>query len=187
MDFQVRGTNGVAVRRDGSGDAWANMHRDRAGRGAYLTDIDRTVRVVVEQECVEDIAFDEYVCDPFENKDSFQRNFAVLARIDRKRNVTIAENEIRRQSLSLKKNCHDCRVFRERQGGLGGRFFYVCGEDPPFTYIEVSIFSGEKILDVVVDADTWIPVLTAAGMEDERRKLERWLLDEYRQEVRHAR
>jgi hypothetical protein len=186
MDFQTRDQNGVAIRRDGGGDAWANMHRDNAGRGAYLTDIDRTVRLVVEQECAEDRVFDEYVCDPFANRDSFQRNFAVLARLDRKRIIEVAEKEIRRQSLSLKKNCHDCRVFRERQGGLGGRFFYVCGEDPPFTYIEVDIFSGEKILVALVDAENWIPVLTSAGMEDERKNLERWLLDKYRQELTNA-
>jgi hypothetical protein len=176
MDWQKRTPNGVAIRRDGKGDSWANDHRS-LGQGWNMRDEDETHRCVWEIDRRENLRFLEMNFDSYENKGKLIRKCGTLCRVDRKATVWRAEKEIDSGAVSIAHMLQECRNDRAMQGGIGGRAFLACGKNYPYTYIELDPFSGEELRrEILADSSGWHDLYERLGLESEKSKLQRWLL-----------
>jgi len=78
-----RHSNGVRVRADGCGDAWAQAHR-KLGPTFNMQDIDALFGIMAFGQNTGDKLFLEYVPDDYRNRGKAVRDFRVIAMFDRK-------------------------------------------------------------------------------------------------------
>jgi len=94
-----RHSNGVKVRADGCGDAWAKAHR-RLGPTFNMQDIDALFGIMAFGQNTGDKLFLEYVPDDYQNRGKAVRDFRVIAMFDRKSSrqaAFIGDGEIQAQ------------------------------------------------------------------------------------------
>jgi hypothetical protein len=174
-DLQVRDHSGVAIRRDGGGDSWANGHR-LLGSGWNMRDGDEVHRVILEIERCENTVFREMFFDSYANRGRLIRRCGTLSRVDRKKSVQWAERQIRSGEPAMAHMLQECRNDKKCQGGIGGRAFLVCGEDYPYIYIELDPSSGKEIRrEELHDESCWSELYASLGLDKERIALEAWL------------
>jgi hypothetical protein len=186
MDWQIRTPNGVAIRRDGKGDSWANDHR-RLGQGWNMRDEDETHRCVWEIDRRENGRFLEIVFDSFENRGKLIRKCGTLCRVDRKASVGRAEQEIEAGAVTIAHMLQECRNDRAMQDGIGGRAFLACGKNYPYTYIELDPFSGKELRrEILPDKSGWHDLYKMLDLVSEKDNLERWLSARASKEPTHG-
>jgi len=186
-DWQIRDNAGVAVRRDGGGDSWANGHR-LLGSGWNMRDGDEIHRVILEIERCENTVFREMCFDSHSNRGRLVRRCGTLSRVDRKKSVQWAERQMRSGDPSLAHLLQECRNDRACQGGIGGRAFLACGEDYPFVYIELDPFDGSEVRrEELTDESCWADLYRSFGLHKEKDALERWLRAATNKEVMDGR
>lgn len=186
-DFQVRDSSGVAIRRDGKGDTWAMGHR-RLGKGWNMRDGDEVHRCTWEIEHRENMHFSDMVFDSYSNRGRLIRKCATLCRTDRKATVELAEREIESGAVCIAHLLQECRNDKRCQGGRGGRAFIVCGDDYPYTYIELDPITGlETRRDVLSSQLDWHSLYERLGLAAEKQQLEKWLLVECHLEEKNGR
>lgn len=186
-DFQVRDSSGVAIRRDGKGDKWANDHR-KLGKGWNMRDSDETHRCVWEIEHQENRHWVDMVFDNIRNRGKLVRRCGTLCRSDRKSSVGRAEKEIEVGAVGIAHMLQECRNDKRCQGGHGGRAFLVCGEDYPYTYIELDPSTGhEARRDLLRSQFDWHGLYERLGLAAEKQQLEKWLLVECHLEEKNGR
>ena len=186
MDWQIRAPNGVAIRRDGKGDPWANDHRG-LGQGWNMRDEDEIHRCIWEIDRRENDRFLEMDFDPIENKGNLIRRCGTLCRADRKASVLRAEDEIKAGSVAIAHMLQECRNDRAMQAGIGGRAFLVCGTDYPYTYIELDPFTGDEVRrELLLSRFGWHELYEKLGLESEKSKLQKWLQIQATKEATHA-
>jgi hypothetical protein len=174
---QIRDSRGVALRRDGAGDVWAQQHRQKLGRDAYVRDGDQSHRVSLEIECGENRLFMEMAFDSYKNRGRLIRRCGTVARVDRKATVEAAQRALDNGEPTIAHMLSDCRADREMQDGIGGRAFLVCGNGYPFTYIELDPFTGNELQRKECRKESsWVELYDELGMTEDRRRLEHWLL-----------
>lgn len=174
-DLQIRDRSGVAKRRDGRGDPWANGHR-LLGSGWNMRDGDEVHRVTFEIERCENTVFREIGFDSYSNRGRLIRRCGTVARVDRKKSVRWAEDQIASGDPALAHMLQECRNDKACQGGIGGRAILVCGEDYPYVYIELDPFDGKEIQrGQLLDASGWSDFYSSFGLAKERICLENWL------------
>lgn len=164
--------NGVRIRRDGRGDAWANEHREALGKKFYLNDIDAFFGLEVFGANTGDRLFLEYEPDNYENKFSAIRDFAMVAMFDRKSTEAAAFHES--SLLSRGVYLWLCRVIADVQP-QPPKFFYVIGrEQPPWRMIQIDIYSGDRTgSPVEVDGQSFKQVWSQLGLTRLRNELRR--------------
>jgi len=177
MDSQIRDGRGVAIRRNGSGDPWAEEHRRKLGNQWHLRDGDETHRLTLEIECSENRTFAEMCFDSYKNRGKLIRNCGTLCRVDRKATVEAAERDLQNGSPALAHLLSDCRRDRASQDGIGGRAFLVCGRGYPYVYLEVDVDTGEIVGRTDFEKDSsWIELYENLGLTRQRACLEHWLI-----------
>lgn len=176
MDWQIRNSGGVAIRRDGKGDPWAMDHR-RLGRGWNMRDGDEIHRCTWEIEHRENMHFSDMVFDSYANRGKLIRRCATLCRTDRKASVEIAEREIESGAVCIAHLLQECRNDKLCQGGHGGRAFIVCGDDYPYIYIELDPETGmEMRREPLLNELAWHDLYKRLGLDVQKNQLEQWLL-----------
>ena len=177
MSQQIRDSRGVALRRDGGGDPWAQQHREKLGRDAYVRDGDQTHRVSLEIECGENRQFMEMAFDDYRNRGRLIRRCGTVARIDRKATVESAQRAMDYGDPTLAHMLSDCRADRQLQDGIGGRAFLVCGNGFSYTWIELDPNTGKELQRKESCKETnWVELYDELGITADRRRLEIWLM-----------
>lgn len=173
---EYRNSNGVLVRRDGGGDFWAQQHRTKLPRCWYLNDNDQIHRAIFEVENRENLTFSEVVFDSYANRGKVIRSCATICRIDRKKSVEVAMDDLKNGKPALVSLLQDCRNDRACQGGHGGRCFLVCGVVYPFTYLEINVDTGQVAQEGKLEKESsWAELYEQLGITSERLALEKWL------------
>jgi hypothetical protein len=181
MDFQIRDHNGVAIRRDGKGDFWANEHRRKLGNKWHMRDSDETHRCSWEIQSGENLVYSEMVFDSYQNRGKLIRRCATLCRYERKKTISVAERAIQNGDVGLAHLCQECRNDKACQSGLGGRLFLICGDSYPLTYIEIDPETGCELGRSLMHESNWHELYRDTGLDKGRHELERWLLAECRE------
>jgi len=166
--------NGVRIRADGQGDAWANTHRESLGNQFYLQDIDALFGMEVFGANTGDRLFLEYEPDNYKNKQNIVREFAMVAMFDRK--STLAWARSTQCCLSRGVYLWMCRALRAQQPHAP-KFFLVVGRDcPPWQMVEIDIDTGDELSEpTTVDADSFQRVWQQLGLTQLRRDLRRFV------------
>jgi hypothetical protein len=173
-DGDDRLDNGVRVRRDGQGDAWANTHREGLGNKFYLQDIDALFGMEVFGANTGDRLFIEYEPDNYENRFNAIREFALVAMFDRKATLAGAMHPGSKVSRDL--YLWLCRTIGLAQP-IAPKFFLVIGEsEPPWQMIEIDINTGRKLGEPSeVDGDNFRQVWNQLGLAELRSQLRRYI------------
>lgn len=170
MEFNVqaeRNESGVRVRRDGKGDEWANLHRDKLETFALMQDLDAIMGHISFAKNTTDQLFVEYVPDRWENRHSFIREFATVAMFDRKSSRSCLESA----SVSAAYQLHLCRVIREYQQEPP-MFFFVIPHREGFEMVRVHLETAEEIGAYVLPKNgEWREIWQQAGLISLRNKL----------------
>lgn len=170
----LRDNNGVKVRGDCGGDAWADAHRTALGKGFYIQDVDAMFAASFFGMNTGEKLFLEYEPDHYENHGRLVRSFAVVAAFDRKANERAAFSSHNAVSTSL--YLYQCRLYSLHQPEPA-RFFYVIGgQHPPWRMIELDINSGDRCgTEVSVDGRDWGRVWNALGLTRLRKELRQYI------------
>lgn len=164
-------------RIDGKGDGWANSRRTSLPSKFACTDIDIEIGAMAYRISTEDRTFYEFVPDAYANRDKLIRYFGLVAIFDRKNaRATINDKCTRATAFQLDL----CRTYRDRQGGIAPRFFYVIGKsnDPKWEMVEVNIDTGEMSQDSawINSGMSWLDQWASLGLTFTRSRLEAFLL-----------
>ena len=170
--LEQRDSNGVRVRVDGKGDAWAQAHRQLGGT-FNMTDFDAVMGVQAFAANTGERLFLEYVPDNYENRLNMIREYASVAMFDRKASREYAFSRDNRVSLSW--HLDHCRKLAQTQP-VAPKFFLVIGRDqPPWQLIELDITTGEIVAEHTLTNMDWKTVWQQAGLTDLRNELRRWV------------
>jgi len=182
-----RHSNGVRVRADGCGDAWAQAHR-KLGPTFNMQDIDALFGIMAFGQNTGDRLFLEYVPDDYRNRGKAVRDFRVIAMFDRKTSrqaAFIGDGEIQ---VGLALYLWIARTLQAYQK-TPVRFFFVIGDQtPPWRMVEVSTDTGRRFGKEVTIPDTsrssWIKVWDEIGLSRLRTAVRRQLERDLQQEER---
>lgn len=165
--------NGVKIRNDGKGDAWARAHRG-LGTGFQMHDIDATFGLQVFGANTGEKLFLEYEPDNYENRLKEIRRFAAVALFDRKSTEDAAFGS--QNILSRGFYLWQCRVFSTVQP-IPPRFFMVIGgQTAPWHMHELDIQTGNHLGDPsTVDATSFRQVWEQLGLTQLHRELRNWI------------
>ena len=162
----------VKIRADGMGDKWANSHRD-LGPTFNMTDVDGLIGLVGFAANTGDRLFVEYIPDNYVNRASSIRQFSWVALFDRKISEQCATSE--KNAICTAFYLHACRTFAEFQP-KPPRFYWVIGSDiPPWTMIDVDIYTGKELGRQIITGQNWRDVWQAFGLENLRTELRQWI------------
>lgn len=166
--------NGVRIRRDGRGDAWANQHRSALGNRFYLQDIDALFGMEVFGANTGDRLFIEYEPDNYVNRLNAVREFALVAMFDRKATLQAARSHDGIVSRGV--YLYMCRGLSILQPHAA-MFFVVIGRNrPPWQMIEIDIYTGEEQSEpVLVDGENFKRVWQQLGLTELRRQLREYI------------
>lgn len=169
-DPPERDGNGVRLRMDGSGDAWANEHR-QLGKMFYMNDIDAFMGYVAFAKTGDCQLFAEYQPDKYENKGKIIRRYATVALFDRKKSAAGVEAFLNDVQLAYLLDL--CRQIGKVQP-KPPRFFFVIGEKSPWKMQEVDIVTGELKTPIACEND-WRKVWDESGLTADRAVLKSWV------------
>ena len=166
-------SNGVKRRHDGGGDAWANAHRQLPS-SVFLQDIDSFFGSLFFGKHCEEELFVEYEPDHFRNASSWIREFGVVALFDRKSTSSAAHADS--NNVSTAWYLWLCRSFAEKQPVAPKFFFVIGGQQPPWTLLEIDIYTGLKNSSTIIDEnDNWLQLFPKLGLIDLRNTLRDWV------------
>lgn len=170
-----RNSNGVKVRKDGRGDAWANAHRIALGNEYLMQDVDICFGITVFGHNTAEKLFLEFEPDDYKHRTSAVRDFAIVALMDRKSSIEAAFAPNNR--LSRHFYCWLCRVFTQYQGIAPRFFFAIGGQEPPWRIVEVDVLTDETTeAGTITRVNDWAPLWKALNLIDLRNQLRKWLL-----------
>ncbi len=171
--LEQRDANGVRVRVDGKGDAWAKAHRNELGATFNMTDVDGLVGMVGFAANTGDRLFIEYVPDNYRHRLDVIRTYATVALFDRKATRAYAFGDSNRVSLSWYLDM--CRRLARTQP-KPPKFLLVIGRDnPPWEMIELDITTGDPISENRLEVMNWKAVWRQIGLTGLRDELRAWL------------
>lgn len=159
--------NGVKVRADGRGDAWANEHREALGNNIYLQDLDALFGQMAFAQNTGDRLFLEYVPDDYSNRQNVVRKFQVVGMFDRKASLATATSK--HNTVSTAFYLWLCRIIGEQQD-VKPRFFYVFGKTAPWSMLELDIETGSEVGEPFTIND-WRSLWSQLGLTEARRTL----------------
>lgn len=168
--------NGVKKMQRDCGNPFSNNHRTCLTQKELMADLDNILYVYLDH--TEYDLYAEVVMG--ESKPTVLRDYAVVAFLDSKKRVDLAENAIRKMSFSLELQLSMCRDLASiRPAHLAPKFFYVCGESD-FVMIEIDIYTGKELRRETITADmttdrNWLPVWSKLGICNLRENLKKWL------------
>jgi len=171
-------TRGVKVRADGGGDAWARWHRQNLDDTYHMLDYDGwqiREQHMERTENTEDHLFIEVVLDGQKRQSIRQINYIAL--FDRKATLSAVHGAWFTRGCYL----NMCRQLSIHQD-IPCRFIYVIGgQEPPWTLIECSIFTGVFGEPITLDTQrqTWLKIWESIGLTQTRKRFEEQL-DTYR-------
>ena len=164
--------NGVLARVDGGGDTWAGEHRQALSNQYFLQDLDAVAGVMAFGTNGVDRLFTEYEPDSYRNHDKLVRKFGVVALFDRKATLPACDRSVVSTAFYL----HMARTFSLNQP-IPVRFFYVVGQQEPWTLVEVDITTGERLGTTELANGTWRRAWGYLGLLNAREVLRAWLCD----------
>jgi len=176
-----RDRNGVKIRADGKGDAWARAHRNM-GQCFNMHDVDGLIGIHAFAQNTGERLFIEYVPDHYKNRHSCIRKFAMVAMFDRKKTLNLAmirdSNNKLDNTLGTAFYLWLCRTCASNQP-IPPRFFFVGGGDePPWGMQELNIYTAEKIGNIIPIEDAtgkgWRAIWDAIGLVTLRNEMKKW-------------
>lgn len=155
-------------------DQWAWYHRKNLGQTYYMQDVDALYGKMTFFKNAGKKLFAEYLPEP--NNSSIIKKFAIVSFFDVKKNESAMNLMLKNQSISLAFYLYLSRIIGNAQK-FNPKFFFVVGEESPWTLIEIDIFTGKKtgITATVNEKEKWFKQWHDLGITPLQHKLKKWL------------